>query len=1114
MSTPSFTLPRAACAAASLCLFLFPAIRATAQTIPNPSFETDTFVNFPGYAHLNGGVITGWTSTTIASVGLNPGGGTPFADNGTIPAGLNVAFLQSTAGGTNLSTTITGLTSGTAYRVNFRANARGGQAPNLKVQIDAVGQNVSLDFNPPAANVVPTSVNSTNPYHHVSFEFTPTSGSAVMTLINDAAGDNTVCVDNFSIQLASAAPPAAITATRWTGDGDSGVNSSYRYTHAYVFGGAQAYTTLNGVLFNRCDGANPNIAGKMTWTGFTNLFGEQTRTMTGSSNAIGRSFFYGGPNTAVTIRGLRANTTYVATIYGVGWENNVRAANFSVGGAEPTNVNLDAFGVTNGITVRCRYTTDSSGSAVLLDYPQAPGDGSFHTAAFTNREASPGSSPNTWTTTAWSNNATSGVNDGATYQYTHAYNFGAATNAVINGVTFVGKAGGNPSDTNFSTSGFANVFNNDGNNVTDVGGSRTLANDFLYNGFPGALTLTGLTPGTEYHLTLFSVGWEASGRTAQFVGYDQVGAVLDQDTFGDNNGIRIGYTYTAPASGSITVTTNPQGAGSIHLYGFANRKTAPETTLAVTSHPQPQYVTTLGGTATFTSTASGNLPLTYQWKKNGNPIPSETGTTNLSATLTLTNVGAGDVADYTCSFTGSGGQGTVTSNPAHLFLITDRVAGLFDTGVGTNCAVLPDGGQDPHYLITVNPDGASLIPGIVHDSTVFPIVAGPWLANNAVSKWISPQFNSSGSAGLNIDAGAGPGVYVYRTTFNLTGFDLSTVRITGNWATDNLGVEVRVNGTIVAGLTNSAQFVTFTPFQITSSNAAFVTGSNTLEFRVQNQDATAGYTGLRVEGLQGFGSMNPNTAPYIAAQPASVTIPWLATNTLCISAAGSATLTYQWYKDNQLVSGATSPILSITADNTNKAGVYTCTVTNGSGNVTSNTATVTFTGVPFSAGSYTMALDIGISGKVAMTTLVGLATGGAGPVSFAGLPSATSTNGGSVTISGGWIVYQPPVGFSGADSFNYFIEDGVNTVTGTVNVAIASGIGQTQNMVGITNEGAGKRILCLGIPGRTYQVQMSSDLTNWTPLGPPQVTPASGVISILDPGPLPPTRFYRTAQVP
>ena len=1101
----------------ALAAALFLPALSGAQTIPNPSFEADTFAVFPGYASNNGGAITGWTSTTPASVGLNPAAGSPFADNGTVPAGPNVAFLQSTAGGTNLSTTISGLTNATAYRVSFRANARGGNNANLKVSIDSVNVNTSLDFATAAASQVITSVSSANPYHYVEFAFTAAGATAGLTLLNDAAGDNTVCVDDFSITLASAPLSSGIVGSRWTGDADSGIDGQYRYTRAHTFGGAAVNVTVNGVLFTPCYGANPGAANAFASTGFAANFGEQGRNISGGSNLVARSFMFGGPNTSMTFAGLKPNTTYVATLYAAGWDGipTDRSSNFtgSAGGG-PVNINVSAYGPANGIVVHYRYTTNGAGSPVLLNYPQAgTAVGSWHTSAMSNREVVPGSTANTWSIAPWSNNATSGINDGATYLYTHAYNLGSGNSAVINGVTFAGAGGANPSAGNFSTGGIWNgVFNNDGNNIVDNGGSRTMANDFIYNAFPGSVTLTGLTPGTAYVLTLFSAGWEAPGaRVVSFQGYEQTGGVYDQDTYGDNNGIRVSYAYTAPASGTLTVTTNPMQGASFHLYGFANRKAAPETNLAVTSHPQPVYITNLGDPATFTASASGNLPITYQWNKDGNPMPGETGTTNLSATLNIPSAGPGDVANYTCSFTGSGGQGTVTSNPARLYLITDRVAGLFDTGVGVNCAVLPDGGSDPHYRITVNADGAPL-QGIVHDSTVFPIVAGPWVANSALSKWISPRFDSSGAAGFNGDGGAGAGNYIYRTTFDLTGFDLSTVRITGTWATDNEGLALRVNGA-ATGLTNTAQFPSFTPFSITSANAALVNGVNTLEFVVQNQDAAGGYTGLRVQGLQGFGSINAGTAPYIVAQPADTVIPWGGSDTLCVSATGSATLSYQWYLGANPVPGATGPMLTIVADDPAKAGVYTCRVTNSVNTATSNTATVTFTGIPLQAGTASMGLEPGVSGKLTVASLVALASGGAGGYSFAGLQGGPTAGGATVAIVDGWVVYQPTPGFTGADSFSYFIEDAASaTAAGTVNVVVAQGIGQTVNIIGITPAGDGNVAVALGIPGRTYQWQTSSNLTTWTPLGGAQVCPASGVVTVVDPGPLPPTRFYRMVQ--
>ena len=83
------------------------------QSIPNPSFELDTFTNSSGYIS-NNFPITGWTGSPTNAVGLSPAGGVAtYANNGVIPDGKQVAFLQSGPGiVATLSTVITGLTPG------------------------------------------------------------------------------------------------------------------------------------------------------------------------------------------------------------------------------------------------------------------------------------------------------------------------------------------------------------------------------------------------------------------------------------------------------------------------------------------------------------------------------------------------------------------------------------------------------------------------------------------------------------------------------------------------------------------------------------------------------------------------------------------------------------------------------------------------------------------------------------------------------------------------------------------------------------------------------------------------------------------------------------------
>src|SRR5437867_218872 len=108
------------------------------------------------------------------------------------------------------------------------------------------------------------------------------------------------------------------------------------------------------------------------------------------------------------------------------------------------------------------------------------------------------------------------------------------------------------------------------------------------------------------------------------------------------------------------------------------------------------------------------------------------------------------------------------------------IPGLFNTGVGTNGALLANGAVDPHYRLVQSADPSAPGPNaFVVNDTLFPIVAGPWLASGPSSKWIGPQSNQS--------TGNQPGDYTYRLTLDLTGFEPSTAVISGRWTSDNGG---------------------------------------------------------------------------------------------------------------------------------------------------------------------------------------------------------------------------------------------------------------------------------------------------------------------------------------
>jgi hypothetical protein len=145
---------------------------------------------------------------------------------------------------------------------------------------------------------------------------------------------------------------------------------------------------------------------------------------------------------------------------------------------------------------------------------------------------------------------------------------------------------------------------------------------------------------------------------------------------------------------------------------------------------------------------------------------------------------------------------------------------LSNTGVGT-------------YTLDVAPAGAVTTLAVIPNGT-YP-VNGAWIANDTTSYWIGPDTNSAN----------GPiGDYTYTTTFDLTGLIPGTAQISGNWAADNTGVSILLNGSGTGIIANasSVKYGSFTGFSI-DNTANFVNGVNSLSFTIGNG---GGPTGIRV----------------------------------------------------------------------------------------------------------------------------------------------------------------------------------------------------------------------------------------------------------------------------
>jgi pectate lyase len=146
-------------------------------------------------------------------------------------------------------------------------------------------------------------------------------------------------------------------------------------------------------------------------------------------------------------------------------------------------------------------------------------------------------------------------------------------------------------------------------------------------------------------------------------------------------------------AGSYSVAVSNIVGGIVSANAFLAVNTNPVAPV-FNSQPASLLVVLAGSTASFTAVAAGTAPISYQWNKNGAPIPGAT-----SSTLTLTNVQVAADGGYT--LTASNSIGTATSDAAVLAVTTtipvvNSAYNLVGFGrVTTGGGVLAD--TDPNY---------------------------------------------------------------------------------------------------------------------------------------------------------------------------------------------------------------------------------------------------------------------------------------------------------------------------------------------------------------------------------------------------------------------------------
>jgi hypothetical protein len=439
------------------------------------------------------------------------------------------------------------------------------------------------------------------------------------------------------------------------------------------------------------------------------------------------------------------------------------------------------------------------------------------------------------------------------------------------------------------------------------------------------------------------------------------------------------YTVTAASAANNgnydVIVTNAFGSVTSAVFTVSINPAIPA---SIVQPPVARQVYT-GGTATFTVSAIGTAPITYQWKKGSASI---TGATN--STLIITNAGPGDAVTYSVGVTNVAGgaisagaaltlrtppTGTyeaavVASGPAAYWRLgesTRTTAFDYEGGhdaVYTNVTLGVPGysASDPNTAVSFdpnNPNGPGEV--ILADPSPFQFISATpsfsleaWVNFNDLTG-VQRVFSYGGPGFHGVAFGINTGTGLRFTTYGVQDYDLSlaTPLVPNTWyhlvgVANGSTFDFYINGLPVGSVASIGP-------AIGSPGAPFALGRNPLstateavngtidEAAVYNRSLTAD----EVKSHYSVGAYGITTAPFIVQEPASQLVGVGANTTLSVVAFGSVPLSYQWSKGSILIPGATSSSLTFSNVYYTDSGAYSVAITNGIGATNSAAATLT-----------------------------------------------------------------------------------------------------------------------------------------------------------------------------
>jgi hypothetical protein len=366
---------------------------------------------------------------------------------------------------------------------------------------------------------------------------------------------------------------------------------------------------------------------------------------------------------------------------------------------------------------------------------------------------------------------------------------------------------------------------------------------------------------------------------------------------------RNGTTVSGATSKTLdlsNISTNQEGTYSIMAANMAGGASA---TVAIITVKDPPVVTTqpasrgvnLGQTATFTVTATGRGPLSYQWYKWSTPIMTGTG-----PTLEIPNVGTNDLANYSVKITNS--DGSTTSATATLSLLQSPTI----TGGPNNIRIIAGGSA----TMTVTYAGTAPF-SFQWFQDGYPLPG----ATNATLGFINASAANEGDYHLVIQNNYGS---ITSSTGTVAILYPPQITASPKSQTVNQGsittLEVTADGRQPMGYTwyKNGIKLPFTTRIITLVNVQ-TSDAGGYSVTVTNSDGTA---------YSSTASLVVKPLPVITSQPQTTIATISNAVQLTVGVISPYAVQYQWLKNGTIIPGANQPTINFTNVQFSDAGTY------------------------------------------------------------------------------------------------------------------------------------------------------------------------------------------------